>query len=110
PVAAVRLTALFALKGRQRSAQGNALGTRASAPLPAPKGRKRVAPFQGWGNSVPAVVPRALPWADLCRPFRAGGTRCRRSFPGRCPGLTSAAPSGLGELGAGGRSQGVALG
>jgi hypothetical protein len=35
------------------------------------KGRhNRVTPFQGWGN-FSASSPKALPWADELRPFRA---------------------------------------
>ena len=65
-----------ALQGRNKSAQGNALGDRANKGNVALKGRHKVMD----NDSVSPLQGLAI----------AGGW----SFPGRCPGLTCCAPSG----------------
>jgi hypothetical protein len=67
------------MKGRYRIAQGNALGNRAKK-VQALKGRNRMlrrcgeldqcAALSGLGWSL-GLVPRALPWAIIYRPFGA---------------------------------------
>ncbi len=73
------MDALFALKGRNRIAQGNALGSAEHPEPQALKGRDR-------GRS-PARFCTAL--SGLVTVFRAPS-----SFPGRCPGLTCPTLSG----------------
>jgi hypothetical protein len=46
------------------------------------------------GNIILHVRPRALPWAVFCRPVGAWILPSTLD-PGRCPGLSSAAPLGL---------------
>ena len=66
---------LFALKGRNKSAQGNALGNEAPSFTQALKGRNILArqfllrPFRA-REPEELPVPRALPWADLFQPLR----------------------------------------
>jgi hypothetical protein len=66
---------ISAPKGRNKSAQGNALGTHAVSHFSSPVRAKQepassvVLPFQG-GNLPTMPFPRALPWADLLQPFR----------------------------------------
>ena len=67
----------FALKGRERKAQGIALGpNHTTHEILALKGRNRVSrrcpvpPFQG-GQTQGDPRPQAMPWAFLSRPFRA---------------------------------------
>ena len=66
---------VFALKGRDNSAQGNALGTgREPENTSSPKEEDR---FQlvGKGKRLASILePRALPWADLFGPYRARPT------------------------------------
>ena len=69
----------LAPKGRNMTAQGNALGT-GTYVHEATQGRNKTAsrvlrPFGAWRLS--AVLPRALPWAVLLRPF---GAKCQVLF------------------------------
>src|SRR5436309_1519055 len=95
-------------KGRHRPAQGNALGGAMTPRSPALKGHNLLRPFRATGLVLQAWSPRALPWAGLLRPFRAGD-RGVIALPGRCPGLTCCAPSGLGVV-APFQTQSIALG
>src|SRR3990167_1343381 len=71
------LAALSAPKGRNREAQGNALGREPIMRSVALKGRDRgpvepgFRPFRAWAF-IPTRFPRALPWAVVLRPFGAG--------------------------------------
>ena len=70
---------IFAPKGPNKSAQGNALGKQTEQPPPALKGRNKrwhrqqihrlFRPFRAGRSSSPR--PRALPWAGLFGPFGA---------------------------------------
>ena len=75
---------LLCLKGFNKSAPGNALGIEAEYSLRALKGRnnlrrnnKLYRPFRACGH-VRFSVPRALPWADLCEPFKLQTPAFRR--------------------------------
>jgi hypothetical protein len=79
-----------ALKGRDNTAQGNALGLERPKCLSPEKGDiligrdLLVAPLQGFGCWV-AHFPSALPWARLFGPFRPRGTLYSPVFTFRCP-------------------------
>src|SRR5262245_22024316 len=70
-------------KGRDNIAQGNALGRGQTNPANPERAKQEtgvwdpgpvVPPRQGLGRYL-NPVPRALPWAMLLRPFRAGASR-----------------------------------
>lgn len=64
----------YSLKGRNKSAQGSALGGGSKRFTLALKGRKKDArlfyPFRATATVVVPFVPRALPWAGMLEPFR----------------------------------------
>jgi hypothetical protein len=68
--------------GRNKPAQGNALGKRRSEQSSALKGhnsygKKLVTPFQG-DVLICCLFPKALPWAGLLRPY--GASRRDRTY------------------------------
>ena len=70
-----RLAHFFSLKGCNISAQGNALGTEGRSTAEPCRGvtahmQGSCAP-SGLGDFLFRPIPRALPWAELSRPFRA---------------------------------------
>jgi len=107
----VRTPSSSAPKGRDNSAQGNALG-KESKRIQAMKGRDNGAvsdgsPLQGW-SSVPQT-PRALPWAAIAQAFGLKG----RTAQGTVRTPSSSAPKGRDNGWAAETttpSQGVALG
>ena len=76
----------FAPTGREAIAQGNALGSRPKS-NPALKGRNP-------SDTISANLPCMPPFQGLVMVWGA--------YPGRCPGLSQGAPSGLGNDGSSG--------
>jgi hypothetical protein len=84
-----KLFRLFAPKGHNSPAQGNALGTGSPPAMHAPKGHNRpgtglfrsIVPLRADGDVPPDSVPRALPWADESQPFGLDGvaSSCRNA-------------------------------
>jgi hypothetical protein len=78
PPPAVRGLLCGALKGRCTPAQGNALGTRVPLPHSTLTGCcNRTSHTVGYRTPSGCWIggagfPRALPWAGMCCPFRAG--------------------------------------
>ncbi len=93
---------ILALKGRNRTAQGIALGPSRPRKPPALKGRDRVSSRRGAGHRGTSLCGWSGPSEAGCLscpvpPFQGGGRfRCVAGNPGRCPGLSCFALSGRG--------------
>ena len=78
---------IFALKGRDNPAQGNALGTRRELKnTSAPQRLDRFWIVETGRRWVSILEPRALPWAELFGPFRATPSEPRRNKTARIRG------------------------